>query len=195
MHVERNSAASVVQDRHFHLFDTAFGLCGIAWNADGLVRMQLPERDRTTAEKRLGALGAKPWTGAPPAEILPVIAMLERYFGGEAVDFRPLQLDLQGIEPFNRRVYDALREVGWGATTTYGALAKRVEAPGAAQAVGVAMARNPWPVIVPCHRVLAAKHKTGGFSAHGGAETKLKLLAMEGVTTSDDLPMLPGLFT
>lgn len=190
--MERQKAAP--RDSHFHLFDTAFGLCGIAWNADRLTRMQLPERDRPAAEKRLSALGAKPWTGAPPAEILPAIAMLERYFAGEPVDFRPLQLDLQGIEPFNRRVYDVLREVGWGETTTYGALAKRVDAPGAAQAVGVAMARNPWPVIVPCHRVLAAKHKTGGFSAHGGAETKLKLLAMEGVTTSDDRPMLPGLF-
>ena len=102
-------------------------------------------------------------------------------------------LDLTGVGDFHRRIYDLTRDVGWGETITYGELARRVGAPGAARAVGQAMGRNPIPIIIPCHRVLASGGKVGGFSAFGGAVTKTRLLALEGVHLDKGTPLLPGL--
>jgi methylated-DNA-[protein]-cysteine S-methyltransferase len=102
-------------------------------------------------------------------------------------------LDLTGVSPFHAQVYDAARAIAWGQTASYGELARRVGAPGAARAVGQAMGRNPVPIIIPCHRVLASGHKLGGFSAFGGAGTKQRLLALEGVSLGGDQPCLPGL--
>ena len=112
-----------------------------------------------------------------------VVEEAKRYFAGERIDFTPITLDLAGIDPLRRAIYDALRKVGFGETVTYGELAKRalVNAPRAARDVGIAMARNPVPLIIPCHRVLAAGGKLGGFSAPGRAETKERMLALEGV--------------
>jgi methylated-DNA-[protein]-cysteine S-methyltransferase len=107
--------------------------------------------------------------------------MMQRYFDGERERFDGIALNTTMISPFNATVYDALRTIVWGQITTYGALAELVGAPGAARAVGAAMASNPWPIIVPCHRVLPASHTIGGFSAHGGADTKRALLSLEGV--------------
>jgi methylated-DNA-[protein]-cysteine S-methyltransferase len=100
---------------------------------------------------------------------------------GERIDFSAVALDLAGVAPFYAEIYDAARRVGWGETATYGELARRVGAPGAARAVGQAMARNPVAVIIPCHRILASGNKVGGFSAFGGAFSKQKLLGLEGV--------------
>ena len=107
--------------------------------------------------------------------------MLERYFAGERIDFASVALDLGGVGPFHRAIYDATRSLGWGQTATYGDLARQAGSPGAARAVGQAMGHNPVPIIIPCHRVLAAGRKIGGFSAYGGALTKERLLALEGV--------------
>jgi methylated-DNA-[protein]-cysteine S-methyltransferase len=123
------------------------------------------------------------------------MAAIERYFAGKSVDFTPLALDLAGVSDFHRRIYDAARAIGWGETATYGELAQRVGAPGAARAVGQAMGRNPVPIIIPCHRVLASGRKIGGFSAFGGAVTKSRLLALEGVHLDDGTPLLPGLLS
>lgn len=164
---------------HYHLFETKLGICGIAWSDDGIVRFRLPDADRARAEKQF--VTAKP--EMPPPRIAAVVAQAERYFAGERIDFTSIVLDLSGVDPSRRSIYDALRQVGFGATVTYGELAKRagVNAPQAAQDVGVAMARNPVPLIIPCHRVLAAGGKLGGFSAPGRTETKEKMLALEGV--------------
>ena len=164
---------------HYHLFETKFGICGIAWSADGIVRFRLPDTDRMAAEKQFAK--ARPET--PPPAIAAAVAQAARYFAGERIDFVPLTLDLKGVDPLRRSIYDALRKVSFGETVTYGELAKRagVNAPQAAQDVGVAMARNPVPLIIPCHRVLAAGGKLGGFSAPGRTETKEKMLALEGV--------------
>ena len=106
----------------------------------------------------------------------------KRYFAGEKMDFSELQLDLGGQGEFFRKIYAAARRVGWGHTTTYGALAKEVGVgPEAARDVGQAMAKNPVPLIIPCHRVLAAGGKLGGFSAPGGSATKERMLELEGV--------------
>jgi methylated-DNA-[protein]-cysteine S-methyltransferase len=165
---------------HYHLFDTKLGLCGIAWGDDGITRFRLPDPDRDAAEKQFSAK-AEPQT--PPSAVAAVVAQAECYFAGERIDFTPITLDLSGVDPSRRAIYDALRKIVFGETVTYGELAKRagVSAPQAAQDVGVAMARNPVPLIIPCHRVLAAGGKLGGFSAPGRTQTKERMLALEGV--------------
>lgn len=172
------------------VFDTALGRCAVAWTGRGLRRVLLPEPAPGAAERRLERLGAIP---CPlPAEAPAVVGMVA-HAAGEAVDFSGIVLDEAGLAPFEAAVYAALRRVPRGATTTYGALAAAVGAGGAAREVGAAMARNPWPVVVPCHRVLAAEGRLGGFSAPGGAATKRRLLALEGIVF-EATPELPGLF-
>jgi methylated-DNA-[protein]-cysteine S-methyltransferase len=173
--------------RHYHLFETKLGLCGIAWSDEGITRFRLPDPDRAAAEN---ALGAKAAPEQPPPHIAAAVAEAKRYFGGERIDFGKIGLDLAGIDPFRRSIYDALRAVAWGETVTYGELAKRAGTPGAAQDVGVAMARNPVPLIIPCHRVLAAGGKIGGFSAPGRTETKERMLALEGVFINNQPKLL-----
>jgi len=168
--------------QHYHVFETAMGFCGIAWSDAGVARFQLPTKTAEATERlmRRRASGAEP--GLPPANVAAVIEAAKRYFGGEQIDFSEVQLDLAGQDAFFTQIYDALRRVGWGRTTTYGALAREVGAGReAARDVGEAMAKNPTPLIIPCHRVLAAGGKIGGFSAPGGSKTKARMLELEGV--------------
>ena len=176
----------------YHLFDTAFGTCAIAWSGAGLTRVQLPETTAGEAESRVQRPGAEPAAMPLPAFAQEAVSALRRYFDGAPVSLELLLLDENNVPSFNALIYRALRTVPRGTTVTYGDLAKRVGQSGAARAVGMAMGRNPWPVIVPCHRVLASGKKLGGFSAPGGTVTKEKLLGLEGVTVGD--PRLPGLF-
>ncbi len=168
----------------YHVFETAMGMCAIAWSNAGVARFQLPTKTADAADRlmRRRVFGAEP--GAPPGEVATVIEAAKRYFAGEEMDFSQVRLDLAGHGAFFAQIYDALRRVGWGRTTTYGALAKEVGAGReAARDVGEAMARNPTPLIIPCHRVLAAGGKIGGFSAPGGSKTKARMLELEGVRT------------
>lgn len=176
---------------HHHLFRTRQGVCGIAWSARGVTRLQLPERTPDATERRLRSRPADSAVAPPPSSVREAIALLERYFEGERIDFAGAALDLSGIGPFHCAIYDATRALPWGETATYGDLARQVGSPGAARAVGQAMGHNPVPIIIPCHRVLAAGRKIGGFSAYGGALTKQRLLAMEGVHLGGT-PLLPG---
>jgi methylated-DNA-[protein]-cysteine S-methyltransferase len=172
-----------------HVFETAAGFCGIAWEAGGIARFALPASSAGAAERQIArrAPGAEP--GTPPAEVAAVIAAVRRYFAGEPVDFRGARLAVEEPDPFTARVYAAVRALGWGETTTYGALAKALGAgPEAARDVGQAMARNPLPLLIPCHRVLAAGGRLGGFSAPGGAGTKRRMLEMEGVALAPPAP-------
>jgi methylated-DNA-[protein]-cysteine S-methyltransferase len=167
---------------HYLVFETANGFCGVAWNDLGITRFQLPTKSAEATERMLRRRlpGAEP--GAPTPEVAEVVVAAKRYFEGEKADFSGVTLDLDGQEAFFRQVYDAVRQLGWGQTTTYGSLAKELGAgPEAARDVGQAMARNPVPLIIPCHRVLAAGGKVGGFSAPGGSATKLRMLELEGV--------------
>lgn len=183
--------------QHYRVLDSALGPIGIAWTEAGLTRLQLPDRDAARTERRLAErLGAARWDGPWPDAITATVKALQAYAAGEAITFEETRLSFEGVPDFNARIYRALRQVAWGKTTTYGALANAVGEPGAARAVGVAMGRNPWPIIVPCHRVLAAQGKIGGFSAPGGAATKQVLLRLEGASWSGDdrdAPLLPGL--
>jgi methylated-DNA-[protein]-cysteine S-methyltransferase len=185
---------------HYLVFETASGFCGIAWNSVGITSFRLPTKSADAAERglRRRAPGAEP--GAPTPAVAEAVAAVKRYFEGEATNFSGFELDLGEQEAFFRQVYAAARRVGWGHTTTYGALTKEVGAgPEAARDVGQAMARNPVPLIIPCHRVLAAGGKIGGFSAPGGSAAKIRMLELEGVRVeqprparqqADDAPLL-----
>jgi methylated-DNA-[protein]-cysteine S-methyltransferase len=161
------------------LFETAIGRCGIAWTGDGLVAISLPHsRDERTREQlRRRAPGADERT--PPAPVCEAIDRIVALLDGEPSDLDGIELDLDGVEPFDRRVAAAARSIGPGQTVTYGELAARIGADGAAREVGAALGRNRFPVVVPCHRVVAADGRLGGFSAPGGTETKRLLLAIE----------------
>ena len=161
------------------LFDTAFGRCGLAWSAAGVTALQLPcADDEATAARLCRTSGGGP--ASPPTEtIRGVIADLEDYFTGAETDFSEVVLDLSATSPALLPIYAAARGVRWGETATYGDLARRTGSPGAARLVGQAMARNPVPIIIPCHRIVAAGGRLGGFSAYGGTLQKERLLVLE----------------
>jgi methylated-DNA-[protein]-cysteine S-methyltransferase len=168
---------------HYCVFETASGFCGIAWTEAGIARFQLPTRSAAAAERGLLRRIPDAALSAPTPDVTTLIADIKRYFQGEAVDFATIRLDLTEQDEFNVQVYSAARRVGWGRTTTYGALATEVGAgPEGARDVGQAMAKNPVALIIPCHRVLAAGGKLGGFSAPGGSDTKLRMLELEKVS-------------
>ena len=173
----------------YRIFTTASGYCGIAWNAVGVTRFQLPAQTAEATERNMlrRLPDAKP--GMPPAAVAETITAAQRYFDGEVVDFSEVLLDLDGQDEFFRQIYAAARRIGWGRTTTYGTLAKELGRDWeGARDVGVAMSKNPVPLIIPCHRVLAAGGKVGGFSAPGGAIAKQRMLELEGVRVSPPPP-------
>jgi methylated-DNA-[protein]-cysteine S-methyltransferase len=180
---DRNSG--VVMDRiaqHYFIFETAGGFCGIAWNDVGITRFQLPTKSAAATERILLRRIPGAESAAPPPEVVEAVAAVKRYFEGEETDFSGFTLDLAEQDAFFKQIYAAARRIGWGHATTYGALAKELGAgPEAARDVGQAMAKNPVPLIIPCHRVLAAGGKVGGFSAPGGSAAKARMLELEGV--------------
>lgn len=174
---------------HFLIFDTDGGPCGIAWTAAGVVRFQLPGEDAATTRRLLLRHLPEAEEATPSPPIAEAVAGVKRYFAGEAAEFIDVPLDLAGQSDFFRAVYDAARRVHWGETTTYGTLARDLGAgPEMAREVGQAMAKNPVALIIPCHRVLAAGNKIGGFSAPGGSSSKLKMLALEGISFAPPEP-------
>lgn len=174
---------------HYLIFETVGGFCGIAWSDNGIARFQLPTKDAAATERILLRRLPDAEPGTPTPDVLEAVAAAKRYFEGQETDFSGFRLDLAGQEAFFRQVYDAARRVRWGQTTTYGGLAKRLGAgPEAAREVGQAMAKNPIPLIIPCHRVLAAGGKIGGFSAPGGASAKTRMLELEGIRVSAPEP-------
>jgi methylated-DNA-[protein]-cysteine S-methyltransferase len=169
------------QHRYF-IFETPNGFCGIAWNDVGITRVQLPATSAKTAERLMlrRTPGAEP--GMPIPMVREAVAAVKRYFEGNETDFSRFPLDLGGQDGFFQRVYAAARRIKWGHTTTYGTLAKELGGgPETAREVGQAMGQNPIPLIIPCHRVLAAGGKIGGFSAPGGAAAKMRMLDLERV--------------
>jgi methylated-DNA-[protein]-cysteine S-methyltransferase len=181
----------MVQPAHHYLvFETAGGFCGIAWNSVGVTRFQLPTKSAEATERLLRRRAPDAQSGVPTPEVAEVAAAAKRYFAGEATDFSNVTLDLSGQDAFFRQIYAAARRVGWGHTTSYGTLAKELGAgPEAARDVGEAMAKNPVPLIIPCHRVLAAGGKVGGFSAPGGAVAKIRMLKLEGIDVAPPRPV------
>ncbi|OAP36357.1 cysteine methyltransferase [Sinorhizobium glycinis] len=171
------------------IFETAAGFCGIAWSERGIARFQLPTRSAEATERLLlrRVPGAEPHE--PPEAVAEAVSEVKRYFEGQETDFSGVELDLEEQDAFFKQIYTAARKIPWGRTTTYGALAKELGAgPEAARDVGQAMAKNPVALIIPCHRVLAAGGRVGGFSAPGGASTKLRMLELEGVRVGPPEP-------
>lgn len=170
-------------------FGTAIGPCGIAWRAAGLIGVELPEGAEAAALRRLARRfpGLEP--APPPADVAAAIARICAFLEGAPDDFAGLELDEGGVTGFDRAVYRETRAIPAGATATYGAIAARLGDPGQARAVGQALGRNPWPILVPCHRVTAADGRIGGFSAPGGRATKLRLLEIEGALAAESLPL------
>ena len=164
----------------YALFDTAIGTCGIAWGDAGVRAVQLPDADarRTVARLRRRAPGAVP--ADPPAAVRRAVDGVTALLRGEADDLCHVRLDDDGIDDFDRRVYALARAIAPGSTLSYGEVAAQLGERSLARAVGQALARNPFAPVVPCHRVLAADGGPGGFSAAGGAATKLKMLQAEG---------------
>lgn len=173
------------------VFETAFGTCGLAWSDAGLVAVQLPEASPQETRERLALRsGEADVTSleAAPRWVAALAEDMRAHLAGSPRELARVPLDPARATGFAALVYEALRAVPAGKTTTYGELARAAGSPGSARAVGRAMAKNPWPLVVPCHRVLGkgpAKAEeepdAGGFSAYGGVATKQKLLALEGV--------------
>jgi methylated-DNA-[protein]-cysteine S-methyltransferase len=182
---------------HHHLFETAIGRCGIAWNGRGICAVQLPEKDDATTEGRLVKKAGSTGPADPPPAEQALIADIQNYLSGRKVDFSAVPVDLTGVDELRLRIYEALRGIEFGRTVTYGELARSIGATDweGARDVGAAMGSNRIPIVIPCHRVLAAGGKLGGFSAYGGTRTKQKLLALEGVRFDGEAPAprLPGL--
>lgn len=162
------------------LFDTAIGRCAIAWSERGIAGVQLPEADDAGTLQRLLAFTGPLHEAEPPPVIAAAIAQIVALLAGQAHDLSALVLDVSRITPFCRRVYAAACAIEPGQTRSYADIAAALGNRKAARAVGQALGRNPFAPLVPCHRVLAAGGKPGGFSAHGGACTKLRMLLAEG---------------
>jgi methylated-DNA-[protein]-cysteine S-methyltransferase len=171
----------------FCLFDTAIGRCATAWSVRGIVGVLLPERDDGAMRARLLRRHPGARESAPPKDVERAIASMVALVTGEPRDLTDVVLDFAGAPEFHRRVYAVARTIKPGTTLTYGAIAARLGEKDA-RGVGEALGQNPCPIIVPCHRVVAAGGKTGGFSAPGGAATKRRLLAIEGALA--DTPTL-----
>ena len=171
--------------RGFALFATAIGTCALAWGAGGIVRIILPEADAADSRRRIVRRFPEAVEMRPAPGVDLAIADIVRLIAGGRNDLGRITLDMTGVPEFDRNVYDVARTIPAGATLTYGEVAKRIGEPGAARAVGQALGRNPFPIVVPCHRVLAANGKSGGFSANGGRATKLRLLTIEGAHVGD----------
>ena len=171
-------------DHNFMLFETAIGACGIVWGKRGINAVQLPmsseEGTRTRIRQRYGEITEI----SPPADVQSAIEGIVELLAGKPNDLSSVMLDLDGVPEFNRGVYDIARKIPPGKTMTYGEIAKRLGGVELSRDVGQALGHNPCPIVVPCHRVLAAGGKPGGFSANGGVTTKLKMLAIEGAVVN-----------
>jgi methylated-DNA-[protein]-cysteine S-methyltransferase len=166
----------------YALFDTSIGSCGVAWVGDTIEGVQLPEARAADTRRRLQDRFDGATEASPPAAIQDVIRRMVESLRGEADDLAEVPLDFAALPPFQQKVFTVVRTIPAGETMSYGEVAAAAGSPGAARAVGQALGRNPYPIVIPCHRVLAAGGRIGGFTATGGVSVKERMLAAEGVT-------------
>lgn len=178
----------------FALFDTNIGRCGIAWGEHGLLAVHLPEANDalTRARVQQKAPGAK--EASPPADVQRACNAMASLLAGEKSDLSFIEVDMSHVPDFNRNVYDIARTIEPGETLTYGDIAVRMGDKLLARSIGQALGQNPFPIVIPCHRVLAANGKTGGFSANGGVTTKFRMLAIERAKIAQKDEASPMLF-
>jgi methylated-DNA-[protein]-cysteine S-methyltransferase len=172
----------------YALFDTPIGRCGLAWGPRGLIGVQLPEKNNDATRTRLMRLCPTADECEPPKPIAHAIIDIQSLLRGERKSLRAIKLDMSRAPAFNARVYETARAIPPGQTRTYGEIARAIGEADGARAVGQALSRNPFAIVVPCHRVVGADFKLVGFSATGGIATKLKLLQIEGWRAKE--PML-----
>ena len=165
---------------NFTLFETAIGCCGTVWSERSIAGVQLPERSEAATRNRLMRRFPAAREGAPTAEVRRAIDDIVALLGGERRDLNHVTIDIGAAPEFHRRVYEVARHIPAGATLSYGEVAERLGDRKLARDVAEALSENPCPIIVPCHRIMAAGGKLGGFSAPGGVTTKLRLLTIEG---------------
>ena len=170
--------------QQFTIFDTPIGACGVIWGERGITGVQLPMGSEDKTRKRIHQRNGDISEGEPPAEVKRAIGAMTELLEGKPNDLAEVVLDLDGVPEFNRGVYDIARKIPPGQTLTYGDIARKLGGLELSRDVGQALGRNPCPIVVPCHRVLAAGNKPGGFSANGGVVTKLKMLAIEGAAVN-----------
>jgi methylated-DNA-[protein]-cysteine S-methyltransferase len=175
---------------YFSLFETEIGTGGIAWGDHGVLGIQLPEQDARNVRTRLRRRFAGAAESEPTPEITPAIQDMNALLQGEPTDLGYVELDMRRVPEFDRQVYAIARGVPAGETISYGEIATRLGDRRLARDVGQALAHNPFPIVVPCHRVLAAGGKLGGFSARGGVATKQRLLEIERASVSWQLPLV-----
>jgi methylated-DNA-[protein]-cysteine S-methyltransferase len=186
----------VTKAEGFALFDTPIGVCAVAWGLHGIVGVSLPAGGEAPARGRMRKRFPEAPEVAPPAAVQDAIDRIRALLAGEADDLLSIEIDMDGIPDFHRRVLEFARTIRPGETSTYGEVAEKLNAPGAARAVGQALGANPFPIVVPCHRVLGAGGKVGGFSAPGGTTTKMRMLTIEGASVNraptlfDQLPLV-----
>jgi methylated-DNA-[protein]-cysteine S-methyltransferase len=178
-------------ERGCALFDTPIGRCGIAWGDLGVTAIELPARDDRATCARLLRGCPQARVSEPPPEVREAIEGIRAVLSGEPRDLACVSLDMRQVAEFERRVYELARNIPPGTTRTYGDLARQLGDRGLAREVGQALGKNPFPIVVPCHRVVAANGGAGGFSAPGGRQTKLRLLALERTSPNGSLPLFP----
>ena len=174
------------------LFDTAVGPCGLAWSGQGICAVQLPEATPALTRKRMARTTHGAAEAPPTGEAQQAVAIVQALLAGQPHDESAVVLDMRGVSDFQRRVYSITRRIPPGQTRTYGEIAAELGDKRLARAVGQALGLNPFAPVIPCHRVLAAGSKPGGFSAHGGAHTKLRMLAAEGALQSGQASLFDG---
>lgn len=172
----------------YTLFETEIGRCGVAWGPRGVLGLQLPEKTHEATRTRLLRLCPSADEAEPPKPIARAIDDITALLRGEKKTLRAIQLDMNRVSAFNARVYETARAIPAGQTRTYGHIAQAIGEADGARAVGQALSRNPFAIIVPCHRVVGANFQLVGFSATGGIATKLRLLQIEGWRAKE--PML-----
>jgi methylated-DNA-[protein]-cysteine S-methyltransferase len=176
----------------FSQFATPIGICAIAWGESGIVAVQLPGANETSAMGRLHRLFPDGAPAEAPPDIAATVDRIAAFLGGADDSFADLPLDFGQVSDFEAAVYRQARAIPAGTTATYGAIAARLGDANQARAVGQALGRNPWPIVIPCHRVTGADGKMGGFSAPGGRATKRRLLEIEGALAPESLPLFGG---
>lgn len=164
----------------FTVFETAIGACAIAWGPNGIVGCRLPDRDAAALLARMTAQYSHASETEPPAAVTTAIDGIRALLRGERCDLSSVALDMERVPEFNRRVYEIARAIPPGATLSYGDIARALGDISLSRAVGQALGENPFPPIVPCHRVLSADGRMHGFSSSGGVAMKLRMLAIEG---------------
>lgn len=175
----------------FTVFDTCIGACAVVWGPRGIVGSRLPDRDAAALRGRLAAQYPDAREVEPPNGVASAIGAIRALLCGERCDLSAVDLDMEGVPEFNRRVFEIARTIPPGTTLTYGDIATQLGDLALSRAVGQALGQNPFPPIVPCHRVISADGRMHGFSSSGGVAMKLRMLTIEG-WHADQLPLFDG---